>query len=158
SLLKHVLDAVAALAPQKTVVVTGHGADAVNPVAAAAGAVCVHQSPQLGTGHAVLQAVPALDDAAPTTLVLNGDVPLIGAAAAPALGRACGGEALALLTVELPDPTGYGRIVRDAAGDVRAIVEQKDAGPEQLRLREVYTGMMAAPTAALKRWVAALGN
>jgi bifunctional UDP-N-acetylglucosamine pyrophosphorylase/glucosamine-1-phosphate N-acetyltransferase len=156
SLLQHVLDAAAPLGAMRTVVVTGHGAEQVEAAAAASGAVFVRQQPQLGTGHAVQQTVPALDDAAGTTLILNGDVPLIRPETAAALAAACGGERLALLTVELADPTGYGRIVRDAAGAVTAIVEHKDASEAQRTIREVYTGMMAAPTALLKRWVMAL--
>jgi bifunctional UDP-N-acetylglucosamine pyrophosphorylase/glucosamine-1-phosphate N-acetyltransferase len=113
--------------------------------------------PQLGTGHAVQQAVPALDDANACTLILNGDVPLIRAETVSALVQACGGDKLALLTIELADATGYGRIVRHA-GAVHAIVEHKDATPAQREIREVYTGIMAAPTALLKRWVMALGN
>ncbi|MCO6786683.1 NTP transferase domain-containing protein, partial [Pseudomonas aeruginosa] len=128
----------------------------VEAAAAASGAVFVRQEPQLGTGHAVQQTVPALDDAAGTTLILNGDVPLIRPETAAALAAACGGERLALLTVELADPSGYGRIVRDASGAVTAIVEHKDASEAQRTIREVYTGMMAAPTALLKRWVMAL--
>ena len=93
-----------------------------------------------------------------TTLILNGDVPLIEAATARALADACGGERLALLTIVLADATGYGRIVRGADGAVLGIVEHKDASPAQREIREVYTGMMAAPTAALKRWIAALKN
>ncbi|MFO1340303.1 MAG: bifunctional UDP-N-acetylglucosamine diphosphorylase/glucosamine-1-phosphate N-acetyltransferase GlmU [Burkholderiaceae bacterium] len=155
-LLQHVLDRVAPLAPARCVVVTGHGAEAVEHQVGAAGR-CVRQEPQLGTGHAVLQTLTALDDGAEITLILNGDVPLIGSDTAAALAAACGGQRLALLTVTLADATGYGRIVR--AGDsVQAIVEHKDATPEQRGIREVYTGMMAAPTAALKRWVAALKN
>jgi bifunctional UDP-N-acetylglucosamine pyrophosphorylase/glucosamine-1-phosphate N-acetyltransferase len=155
-LLQHVLDRVAPLAPQRQVLVTGHGAERVEQLVGNA-AVCVRQEPQLGTGHAVQQTVPALDDAADTTLILNGDVPLIGSDTAAALAAACGGRQLALLTVTLDDATGYGRIVRH--GDaVQAIVEHKDATPEQRTIREVYTGMMAAPTALLKRWVMALKN
>lgn len=157
-LLQHVLDRVAPLAPVRCVVVTGHGAERVEQlvekVVGGAG-VCVRQEPQLGTGHAVQQTVPALDDAAETTLILNGDVPLIGSDTAAALAAASGGQRLALLTVTLADATGYGRIVRDGES-VRAIVEHKDATPEQRTIREVYTGMMAAPTALLKRWVMAL--
>lgn len=155
-LLQHVLDAAAPLGALRTVVVTGHGAEQVEAAAAASGAVFVRQEPQLGTGHAVQQTVPALDDAAGTTLILNGDVPLIRPETAAALAAACGGERLALLTVELADPSGYGRIVRDASGAVTAIVEHKDASEAQRTIREVYTGMMAAPTALLKRWVMAL--
>jgi bifunctional UDP-N-acetylglucosamine pyrophosphorylase/glucosamine-1-phosphate N-acetyltransferase len=161
ALLQHVLDAAAALGPARTIVITGHGAEAVEAGVAApgaAGTVCVRQMPQLGTGHAVQQAVPALDEAHATTLVLNGDVPLIGADTCAALVQAAAGTKLALLTVTLPDATGYGRIVRDAGGGVRAIVEHKDASAEQRAIREVYTGIMAAPTAALARWVMALRN
>ncbi len=157
-LLQHVLDACAPLAATRTVLVTGHGAPEVEARFGTGGIRCVRQEPQLGTGHAVQQAAPALDDAAPTTLILNGDVPLIRADTARALVRACGGERLALLTIELADASGYGRVLRDAAGGVTAIVEHKDATPAQRALREVYTGMMAAPTAALKRWVGALTN
>ncbi|MCP5270653.1 MAG: bifunctional UDP-N-acetylglucosamine diphosphorylase/glucosamine-1-phosphate N-acetyltransferase GlmU [Burkholderiaceae bacterium] len=156
SLLQHVLDAAAGLGAMHPVVVVGHGADAVTAAVGSQGQ-CVLQQPQLGTGHAVQQTVPALDDANATTLVLNGDVPQIRTETAAALAAACGGERLALLTIDLPDPTGYGRIVRDLAGErVLGIVEHKDATPAQREITEVYTGMMAAPTALLKRWVMAL--
>ena len=157
-LLQHVLDAAVELGPQRTVVITGHGADEVEAAVAGCGAVFARQMPQLGTGHAVQQAVPALDDTAGATLVLNGDVPLIRTDTARALVQACAGTRLALLTVTLDDATGYGRIVRGAGGQVLGIVEHKDASPEQRALREIYTGILAAPTAALKRWVAALKN
>ena len=155
-LLQHVLDAAAGLGTTHTVVITGHGADEVEAASAASGLVFVRQMPQLGTGHAVQQAVPALDPTHGITLVLNGDVPLIGTATAAALVQACGGTKLALLTIALPDATGYGRIVRAADGGVQAIVEHKDASPGQRAIREVYTGIMAAPTALLSRWVMAL--
>ena len=161
SLLQHVLDATAGLGPAHTVVITGHGAEAVEAAVAASGladAQCVRQMPQLGTGHAVQQAVPALQPQHATTLILNGDVPLIRSATGAALAAACGGERLALLTIELADATGYGRIVRAADGSVQGIVEHKDATPAQRAIREVYTGMMAAPTALLARWVMALKN
>ncbi len=161
SLLQHVLDAVAGVgeaASRHTIVVTGHGAEQVEAACAGQRLAFARQMPQLGTGHAVQQAVPALKDTHETTLVLNGDVPLIRPATAAALAQASAGGALALLTIELADPFGYGRIVRDGGGAVKAIVEQKDASPEQRALREVYTGMMAAPTALLKRWVMALKN
>ncbi|MBP6338020.1 MAG: bifunctional UDP-N-acetylglucosamine diphosphorylase/glucosamine-1-phosphate N-acetyltransferase GlmU, partial [Vitreoscilla sp.] len=156
-LLRHVMDSAAQLSPDRTVVITGHGAPLVEAAVAADGASCVRQEPQLGTGHAVQQAVPALGSEPGTTLILNGDVPLIAPATARALANACGGERLALLTVTLADATGYGRIVRDGES-VQAIVEHKDATEAQRQIREVYTGMMAAPTEALKRWVAALKN
>jgi bifunctional UDP-N-acetylglucosamine pyrophosphorylase / glucosamine-1-phosphate N-acetyltransferase len=157
SLLQHVLNTCASLQATRTVVITGHGADEVEARARGESLVFVRQVPQLGTGHAIQQALPALHDTAATTLILNGDVPLIRADTALALAQACGGEKLALLTIELPDATGYGRILRDAAG-VRGIVEHKDASAAQREIREIYTGMMAAPTAALKRWVTALKN
>ncbi|HEX7385280.1 MAG TPA: bifunctional UDP-N-acetylglucosamine diphosphorylase/glucosamine-1-phosphate N-acetyltransferase GlmU [Burkholderiaceae bacterium] len=157
TLLQHVLDTAAALGAARTVVVTGAGAAAVEASVHGERVRCVRQEPQLGTGHAVQQALPELPERG-ITLVLNGDVPLIEADTARALVAACGGERLALLTVSLADPQGYGRIVRAADGALRAIVEEKDASPEQRALREVYTGMMAAPTAALRRWLGALGN
>jgi bifunctional UDP-N-acetylglucosamine pyrophosphorylase/glucosamine-1-phosphate N-acetyltransferase len=120
------------------------------------GLAFVRQEPQLGTGHAVQQAVPLLDPQG-TTLVLNGDVPLIEADTLRALVDAVEGRQLALLTVRVPDPHGYGRIVRDAAtAAVTGIVEHKDARPEQLTIDEIYTGVMAAPTSALVRWLGAL--
>lgn len=156
SLLQHVLDAAAGLGDKHTVVIVGHGAEAVSAAVGDA-ATCVLQQPQLGTGHAVQQAAPALVDTNATTLVLNGDVPLIRTPTAAALAAACDGERLALLTIHLPDATGYGRILR-AGEAVTGIVEHKDATPAQRAITEVYTGMMAAPTAALRRWVAALKN
>ena len=158
SLVQHVIDAAAPLQSPRTVVITGHGAEEVEQALRATGAVFVRQTPQLGTGHAVQQAVPALDAALATTVVLNGDVPLIRTTTVQALAQACGGARLALLTVTLDDATGYGRIVRDAQGRVQGIVEHKDASDAQRALREVYTGILAAPTAALARWVAALRN
>lgn len=156
SLLQHVLQTTTALGADRTVVVTGHGAERVEAAVAAPGIAFVRQEPQLGTGHAVQQAAPQLHDEG-TTLILSGDVPLIRAETLAALLRACGGTRLALLTVELADPSGYGRIVRD--GDqVRGIVEHKDASGAQREIREAYTGVMAAPTAQLKRWLAALKN
>jgi bifunctional UDP-N-acetylglucosamine pyrophosphorylase/glucosamine-1-phosphate N-acetyltransferase len=167
ALLQHVLDTAAELGTARTVVVTGHGADRVDPVAEAAGARCVHQLPQqLGTGHAMQQALPALADEHDTTLVLYGDVPLTRAATLAALVRAGAGQRVALLTFEPADPAHYGRVIRDAAGGsrgdaaggVRAIVEYKDASDAQRAVRECYSGIMAAPTARLKRWAAAITN
>jgi bifunctional UDP-N-acetylglucosamine pyrophosphorylase/glucosamine-1-phosphate N-acetyltransferase len=156
SLLQHVLHTAAQLGADRIITITGHGAEQVEAALQAPHLQFVRQMPQLGTGHAVQQAVPALH-AEGTTLILNGDVPLITAHTARALIEACGGTKLALLTIELADPTGYGRIVRH--GDaVRAIVEHKDASPEQRQIREIYTGMMAVPTIALKRWLADLKN
>jgi bifunctional UDP-N-acetylglucosamine pyrophosphorylase/glucosamine-1-phosphate N-acetyltransferase len=159
-LLQHVLDAAGSLGASRTIVVTGHGAAEVERAASAPGLAFVRQEPQLGTGHAVQQAAPLLDDAG-TTLILNGDVPLIDAETLRALLAASAGNRLALLTLTLAEPGGYGRVVRrDGAGPgngtIQAIIEDKDATPEQHRIAEIYTGVMAAPTSALKRWLAAL--
>jgi bifunctional UDP-N-acetylglucosamine pyrophosphorylase / glucosamine-1-phosphate N-acetyltransferase len=163
ALLHHVVDTAAQLQPHNVVVVTGHGATDVIAACAMytrAGSGFdlnfVTQEPQLGTGHAVQQAVPQLGSEG-ITLVLNGDVPLIEAASLAALITACDGQRLALLTVDCGDPTGYGRIIR--AGDaVQAIVEHKDASPAQRAITEWYSGVLAAPTALLKQWLAKLQN
>ena len=162
SLLQHVLETAAGLGANRIIAITGHGAELVEISVSAPNLQFVRQMPQLGTGHAVQQAVPALDDTG-CTLILNGDVPLIQADTARALVEACGGVKLALLTIEVADPSGYGRIVREARdnhepGAVCGIVEHKDATPAQRAIAEIYTGVMAAPTAALKRWLAALKN
>ena len=165
SLLQHVLRTAADLGADGIVAITGHGAEQVEAAVSAPHLQFVRQLPQLGTGHAVQQAVPLLHDAG-TTLILNGDVPLIEAATVRALVEACGATRLALLTVDLNDPTGYGRIVRgdpagraaQEGGRVQGIREHKDANPTERLIREVYTGAMAAPTAHLKRWLAALNN
>ena len=160
SLLAHVLATTATLPVHRCWVITGHGAEAVESAIAGSGALAVRQIPQRGTGHAVQQVVPHLAQDG-TTLILNGDVPLIAPGTAAALADACDGERLALLTIVLPDATGYGRIVRAGGtpdGAVLGIVEHKDATPAERAIREVYTGMMAAPTALLKRWVMALND
>jgi bifunctional UDP-N-acetylglucosamine pyrophosphorylase/glucosamine-1-phosphate N-acetyltransferase len=161
-MLSHVIATTSGLQATQQVVITGHGAELVESSMKAAFADAplqfVRQEPQLGTGHAVQQAVPVLPDQG-ITLILNGDTPLIQASTAQALVDACAGDKLALLTINLPDPTGYGRIVRDASGQkVLAIVEHKDASEAQRAIKEVYTGMMAAPTARLKQWLARLDN
>jgi len=159
-LLQHVLDTARDLGRARVIVITGHGADAVEHAIAGTGALAVRQMPQLGTGHAIQQVVPHLGDEG-TTLILNGDVPLIEAETARALVEACAGNRLALLTIQLDEPTGYGRILRSGdamGGRVLGIVEHKDATAAQREIREVYTGIMAAPTAMLKRWVMALSN
>ena len=158
-LVAHVLNAADALQAQHTILITGHGADDVEAFVQGLNPRVrfVRQMPQLGTGHAVQQAVPALPDEG-VTLILNGDVPLISSATAEALVQACQGQSLALLTIELADASGYGRIMRDAEGHIRGIVEHKDASAEQRRIREVYTGVMAAPTAWLKQDVMGLNQ
>ncbi len=160
ALAQHVIDCAARLSARQVVVITGHGAEAVEAgLSAPAGGELrfVRQSPQLGTGHAVQQAVPVLPDDG-VTLVLSGDVPLTRADTLQALLDACGGERLALLTLELPDPTGYGRIVRGADGGVQAIVEHKDATEAQRAITEIYSGIMAVPTRLLRGWLARLDN
>jgi len=158
-LLQHVLGAAAGLGAKRVIVVTGHGAEMVEQSVGAPGLAFVRQEPQLGTGHALQQAAPLLDDDS-MTLVLNGDVPLIETDTLQHLVSAATPARLALLTIELDEPRGYGRIVRgggaSAADAIVGIVEDKDATEEQRRIREVYTGVMAAPTRALKRWLAAL--
>ena len=162
-LLQHVLDAVSALQARRVVVVTGNGAShveaAISGWAQSQGRpapLFARQEPQLGTGHAVQQAVPLLPDDG-TTLVLNGDVPLIETATLRALVEASAARRLALLTVDMPDPNGYGRIIRKGDG-VCAIVEHKDASDEQRLIGEVYTGFMAAPNHLLKGWLGRLSN
>ena len=167
ALVHHVLATATALGARSAVLVTGHGADAVEAAcardAAAPGKLTlrfVRQEPQLGTGHAVQQAAPVLPDDG-ITLVLSGDVPLTGVQTLHSLIALCAGSSLALLTLELPDPSGYGRIVRAGQGGdapVQRIVEQKDASAEQLLIREIYSGIMAVPTRLLKGWLAKLDN
>jgi bifunctional UDP-N-acetylglucosamine pyrophosphorylase/glucosamine-1-phosphate N-acetyltransferase len=161
ALLQHVLDTAAALEARRVVVVTGHGAEQVEAGVTSrkqAGALeFVRQEPQLGTGHAVQQAAPLLPDDG-VVVVLSGDVPLIQADTLRALIAASGGDKLALLTIAFDDPTGYGRIVRDAGGAVQAIVEQKDASEAQREIKEIYSGVMAAPAKQLKDWLAKLDN
>jgi bifunctional UDP-N-acetylglucosamine pyrophosphorylase/glucosamine-1-phosphate N-acetyltransferase len=178
ALLQHVTDTAAGLKVRSCIVITGHGAPEVEARIdqlalgyAGFGMKCVRQEPQLGTGHAVQQAVPLLPDDG-VVVVLSGDVPLIAADTLRALIATCAGRALALLTIEFADPTGYGRIVRGGAGwvgddivggtdadaPVLAIVEQKDASEAQRQIREVYSGIMAVPARLLKGWLARLDN
>ena len=155
-LVAHVIDTARSLAPGRLCLVYGHGGEIVRATLAAADLAWARQEPQLGTGHAVQQALPFLD-AAGVTLVLYGDVPLIQAGTLKRLVQAAEGG-MAILTVELVDPQGYGRIVRDADGRVVRIVEQKDASAEQRCIREINTGIMAVPTARLGEWLARLSS
>ncbi|WP_034296386.1 bifunctional UDP-N-acetylglucosamine diphosphorylase/glucosamine-1-phosphate N-acetyltransferase GlmU [Herbaspirillum sp. RV1423] len=155
-LLAHVLDTAKTLAPGPLCIVYGHGGDAVPSRFAGDMLSFARQEPQLGTGHAVAQALPHLDDNMPT-LVLYGDVPLTSAATLQRLLNAAGSDKLGVLTVMLDDPTGYGRIVRDQ-GKIARIVEQKDASEAERAIREVNTGIIVAPTAKLRKWLAALSN
>lgn len=157
-LLGHVIDTARGIADSTVTVVVGHGGDAVRAHFDGAPVRWVEQRQQLGTGHAVLQALPWLrPDAA--TLVLYGDVPLIGADTLDTLvSTSVTGDCLALLTVELRDPTGYGRILRDEQGRVVAIVEEKDADPEQKRISEANTGVLAVPAGRMAQWLPAIGS
>ena len=156
-LLAHVLESAGTLKPAAVHVVYGHGGERVREVFAQAGVNWARQAEQKGTGHAVAQATPAVSDQA-TVLVLYGDVPLIRSQTLQELLQAAGSGSLALLTAELEQPAGYGRIIRDAAGQVARIVESKDATPEEAAVREVNTGFLAAPAAKLKKWLAGLRN
>ncbi|MGZ5103285.1 MAG: bifunctional UDP-N-acetylglucosamine diphosphorylase/glucosamine-1-phosphate N-acetyltransferase GlmU [Usitatibacter sp.] len=156
-LLSHVIDAARELAPETLCVVVGHAAEAVRRSIAADGISWAVQERQLGTGHAVLQAMPHLRDEG-MVLVLYGDVPLIAPQTLRSLVAAAGDSDLALLTQELADPKGYGRIVRDPAGRVVRIVEEKDASAAERAIREVNTGILAAPRRRLAAWLAALRN
>ncbi len=160
ALVQHVLGTAAQLNARSAVVITGHGADQVEPVVLAPGQAlavqCVRQEPQLGTGHAVQQAVPALADDG-VVVVLSGDVPLTQANTLQALIAQCGGQQLALLTIDMADPTGYGRIVRQGEA-VQAIVEHKDATEAQRQIQEVYSGIMAVPARLLKGWLGRIDN
>jgi bifunctional UDP-N-acetylglucosamine pyrophosphorylase/glucosamine-1-phosphate N-acetyltransferase len=159
-MLTHVLDSARALGAQRIAIVVGHGAEQVKQAYATQEDLqFALQQPQLGTGHAVLQAVPLLKEshADDVTIILYGDVPLVQPDTLRALlnARANG---VAILTEILSDATGYGRIVRDVKGNVCAIVEHKDATPEQRAIQEVNTGIMAVPTRQLKSWLAKLTN
>ncbi|WP_430447479.1 MAG: bifunctional UDP-N-acetylglucosamine diphosphorylase/glucosamine-1-phosphate N-acetyltransferase GlmU [Pseudomonas piscis] len=156
SMLGHVIHSARQLDPQRIHVVIGHGADAVRERLAADDLNFVLQDKQLGTGHAVAQAVPFIQ--ADTVLILYGDVPLIEVQTLQRLLKQAGPEQLGLLTVELDDPTGYGRIVRDANGKVAAIVEQKDANQAQRAITEGNTGILAVPGKRLGEWTSRLSN
>jgi bifunctional UDP-N-acetylglucosamine pyrophosphorylase/glucosamine-1-phosphate N-acetyltransferase len=155
-LLAHVLEAARALAPQRILIVHGHGGDAVKAAIDGAALEWIEQAEQLGTGHAVLQALPRV---APESevLVLYGDVPLVRAETLRRLVDAARGG-LAILTAEFPDPSGYGRIVRGAGGRVERIVEQKDASAAELSVREVNAGFLAANAARLSDWLSGVRN
>ncbi|MEX0431487.1 bifunctional UDP-N-acetylglucosamine diphosphorylase/glucosamine-1-phosphate N-acetyltransferase GlmU [Spiribacter insolitus] len=153
-MLAHVLDAASALKPEAIHVVYGHGGDAVQAAFANRSLAWALQSEQLGTGHAVAQALPAIPDDH-QILVLCADVPLIRPATLEALVSEASG-ALSLLTVALPDPTGYGRVLRGEGGAVDAIIEEKDATPAQRAVTEVNTGVMCLPAQPLRRWLGAL--
>ena len=159
TLLNHVLNSARNLGASRLCVVIGHEAEQVRQsvVDGDNNVVFVEQNPQLGTGHAVQLAAAHLADDAPT-LVLYGDVPLTQVETLRRLVSQVNERSMALLTVNLDNPTGYGRIVRDAQGHVCKIVEQKDATADELAIHEVNTGILVAPTPALKRWLSQLSN
>ena len=173
ALLQHVLDTASQLDARSAVVITGHGAQVVEdsiknainliavkatntPAIAQFNLQFVRQEPQLGTGHAVQQAAPFLPDDG-VVLVLSGDVPLMQADTLQRLIALSAGDKLALLTIDFANPNGYGRIVR-SGDNVQAIVEQKDATDEQRAIKEVYSGIMAAPARLLKQWLTRIDN
>ncbi len=156
-MLLHVLDSARRLAPTRLAVVIGHGGEAVASRLEAPDVVWALQERQLGTGHAVMQAMPKLEEKG-VVLVLYGDVPRIATGTLRSLFDAAAENQLALLTQEVEDPKGYGRIVRDGAGRVARIVEERDATDAEREIREVNTGVVAAPYAKLKGWLAQLTN
>ena len=155
-LIGHVVAAAHTLDPACVCVVYGHGGERVRDAVNDSALFFARQEPQLGTGHAVQQALSHLSNV-PVTLVLYGDVPLIQSETLKQLAAACK-DSVAILTAALDDPRGYGRIDRTSSGAVRAIVEEKDATAEQKRIREVNTGLMALPTARLQGWLSRLNN
>lgn len=156
-LLEHVLDAAASVQQARIIVVTGHGADQVGTAFADRKLTLVEQPQQLGTADAVRVALPHVRENT-NVLILYGDVPLIKETTIAAMLQAVAAETLALLTIELDDPTGYGRIVRDEDGKVSCIVEHKDASPEQKTINEINTGVMALSSNFLRQWLPRIGN
>ena len=155
-LLAHVLDAARALSPRKIIVVHGHGGEQVRAAFAGQDIVWVLQAEQLGTGHAVRQALPQLAGDG-DTLILYGDVPLVRAASLQRLADAAR-EGLAVMTAEPDDPAGYGRVLRNPAGRVERIVEEKDASAAERAVREINAGLMALGAGRLRDWLAKIGN
>ena len=155
-LLAYVLDTARELGARNTIVVHGHGAEAVRSAFASTDVHWVLQAEQLGTGHAVQQALPFIGADA-QVLILYGDVPLVRVETLKRLMEAAG-DGLAITTAELPEPRGYGRIVRDRAGKVERIVEEKDANASERGIREINAGLMALPGRRLGSWLAKIGN
>jgi bifunctional UDP-N-acetylglucosamine pyrophosphorylase/glucosamine-1-phosphate N-acetyltransferase len=156
-LLAHVVATARQLHPAAIHIVHGHGGEQVRAALPDADLAWALQAEQLGTGHALMQALPGIPDGH-TVLVLYGDVPLVRAGTLAGLVERAGPQALALLSAVLPDPSGYGRVIRDRAGRVVRIVEHRDANHKELAVAEVNTGLLAAPAAALRRWLAGLGR
>jgi bifunctional UDP-N-acetylglucosamine pyrophosphorylase/glucosamine-1-phosphate N-acetyltransferase len=156
-ILKHVIDAAAPLLPAAICVVYGHGGERVREALQDEPVSWALQAERLGTGHALMQAIPAVP-ADHVVLVLYGDVPLIGRATLAELLTLVNPRQMSLLTMMLEEPAGYGRIVRNSRGQVQKIVEHKDASPRQLKIRECNTGVLAAPAKLLKKWLQQLRN
>ena len=157
ALLAHALDTAHRLEPAVIHVVIGHGAEQVRDAFASADVHWVIQEHRLGTGHAVAQVLPDVPDSR-IVLVMYGDVPLISPATLEKLLAIAAAGDLAVLTAALDDPTGYGRILQDDSGNIRAIIEEKDATAGQRRIREINSGFLAAPAGRLRHWVQALDN
>ncbi|MCS5559631.1 MAG: NTP transferase domain-containing protein, partial [Oceanospirillaceae bacterium] len=151
-MLVHAVEQAQKLKPTHTHIIVGHRAEQVEAQVTPLGAQCVPQKQQLGTGHAVAQAMPQVDNDA-TVLVLYGDVPLVPSELMQQLADQAEQRGLAILTVTLDDSTGYGRIVRNHQGDIQAIVEHKDANPEQRQIKEINTGILAAKASLLNGWL-----
>src|SRR5579859_6483275 len=156
-LLQHVIDTARGLEPTAIHVVYGHGGDQVREALKDEPVAWVLQAERLGTGHAVMQAMPTVPNDH-LVLVLYGDVPLISRQTLTELLALAGSQQAGLLTMELEDPTGYGRIVRGKRDRVQKIVEQKDASRKELKIRECNTGVLAAPARLLKKWLKSLRN
>ncbi len=154
-LLAHVLDTAEALKPEQIVVVYGYGGEQVREYFADRELNWIEQMQQLGTGHAVQQAMPSVD-ANHTVVIMSGDVPLVRSETVRNLASAAGDQNLALLTVDAEDAAGYGRIVRGGAGEVLAIVEEPDATVDQRKIKEINTGLLACPARLLGPWLDAL--
>jgi len=154
-LLAHVIDTARSLEPAAIHVVYGHGGERVREALAGERVEWSLQAPQLGTGHAVLQAIPKVPDDH-VALILYGDVPLLSGETLGRLVGLAGARQVALLTMTVDDPTGYGRIVRDGHGRVERIVEQKDASAKERGIRECNTGVLAAPAKLLRGWLEGL--
>ena len=157
SLLEHVWAAAKRLNPMQTCIVYGHGGDQVREHLQDSSLEWAQQAEQLGTGHAVAQAMPNIPESG-KVLILYGDVPLIKTVTLEAMLEKCSDSAMSLLTIELDNPQGYGRIVRDSEQNVISIVEHKDATEQQLAINEINTGILCAPAQQLSQWLAKLGN
>jgi len=156
-MLGHVLDAASAVGDSKKIIVTGHGAEAVRALYSDPSISMVEQAEQLGTGHAVHMALPELREDS-KVVILYGDVPLITSDTISQMLDAVDDKSIGLLTIQLNNPQGYGRIIRDADGQIEAIVEQKDANPEQLKVDEVNTGVMSLTAQQLAEWLPLINN